>query len=238
LFTIFYAIHIIVLCDLAVLYPLLLICYIDLFYLNWRERLENSYAKIVIDNLARLYGNLPGDLADALPGQREGKVFIFNAFGERCQVQPGGIFLSGEKQTGVPGILISLYLLNAKAEPCILEPFRGFKDLPSSMPYVGAFATHTERILVDHVESIQRKRATIVNALQGQDAPEGMGGDFSILARPLPKIVLCYIFYRADEEFPATVTCLFSKNANSFMPIDALADVGEYTSRKILELIK
>jgi hypothetical protein len=103
---------------------------------------------------------------------------------------------------------------------------------------VGAFATHTERILAPHVEGIQRERTAIVNALQGQDAPEGMGGDFSIVVRPLPKIVLCYIFYKADEEFPATVTCLFSNNAISFMPIDALADVGEYTSRKILELIE
>jgi hypothetical protein len=48
---------------------------------------------------------------------------------------------------------------------------------------------------------------------------------------------LCYIFYRADEEFPASVTCLFSNNAPDFMPIDGLADVGEYTSKKILALI-
>jgi hypothetical protein len=200
--------------------------------------LDDNYAKIVIDNLARLYDNLPRDLADALPAQREGDVFIFNAFGERCQVHPDCISLSEEKQTGVLGILISLYFLHAKAEPCILEPFQGFKDLPNSMPYVGAFATHTERILVAHVERIQMKRASIVNALQGQDAPEDVGGDFSIVVRPLPKIALCYIFYRADEEFPATVTCLFSKNAISFMPIDALADVGEYTSWKILDLIE
>lgn len=189
------------------------------------------------DNLERLYGNLPDDLADALPGQREGEVFIFDAFGERCRVQPDGILLSGEKQSGVLGILISLYLLNVNTEPCVLEPLQGFKDLPNSMPYVGAFASHTERILVAHVERIHEKRAAIVGALQGENAPEGVGGDFSFVVRPLPKVALCYIFYRADEEFPATATCLFSSNALTFMPIDALADVGEYTSRKILELI-
>jgi hypothetical protein len=32
-------------------------------------------------------------------------------------------------------------------------------------------------------------------------------------------------------------SCLYSNNANLFMPIDGLADVGEYTSRKILNLI-
>jgi hypothetical protein len=33
------------------------------------------------------------------------------------------------------------------------------------------------------------------------------------------------------------VTCLFSTNANRFMPMDGLADVGEYTSRTILEMV-
>ena len=40
-----------------------------------------------------------------------------------------------------------------------------------------------------------------------------------------------------DEDFPASVTCLYSANAHRFMPTDALADLGEYTSRRILELI-
>ena len=54
---------------------------------------------------------------------------------------------------------------------------------------------------------------------------------------PLPKIALCYIFYEADDDFPALVTCLFSNNVNQFLPVDGLADVGEYISRKILNLI-
>jgi hypothetical protein len=46
-----------------------------------------------------------------------------------------------------------------------------------------------------------------------------------------------FIFYEADDDFPASVTCLFSNNANQFLPVDGLADVGEYTSRNILNLI-
>ena len=41
-----------------------------------------------------------------------------------------------------------------------------------------------------------------------------------------------------DEEFPASVTCLFSQNALSFMPLDGLADVAEYTSKAIIQLLK
>jgi hypothetical protein len=56
------------------------------------------------------------------------------------------------------------------------------------------------------------------------------------VVHPLPKIALCYIVYKADEDFPASVTCLFSANAHRFLPTDALADTGEYTSKKILEI--
>jgi hypothetical protein len=34
------------------------------------------------------------------------------------------------------------------------------------------------------------------------------------------------------------VTCLFSANALSFIPLDGLADVAEYTSNKIIQVIR
>ena len=40
------------------------------------------------------------------------------------------------------------------------------------------------------------------------------------------------------EEFPASITCLFSANALSFIPLDGLADVAEYTSNKIIQVIQ
>ncbi|MDY6825530.1 MAG: DUF3786 domain-containing protein [Thermodesulfobacteriota bacterium] len=63
------------------------------------------------------------------------------------------------------------------------------------------------------------------------------GKELAFTVTPLPKIQLCYIIYEADEDFPASVTCLYSANASAFLPIDALADVGEYTSRRIMELV-
>ena len=51
------------------------------------------------------------------------------------------------------------------------------------------------------------------------------------------KKLYCYILYEADEDFPAAVTCLYSSNADRFMPMDGLADVGEYTSKKIIDLV-
>ena len=197
----------------------------------------DNYAKIVQDNLKRLYRNLPKDLARSLPAERDGDALLFEAFGKRCEIRPDGIFLKEERQTGVIGILISLYALHAKPETCILEPLKAFKDFPNSMPYAGAFVTHTQQILAPHVERIEKARKHIMEKLNGRQAPPGVAGDFSFIVYPLPKIALCYIFYEADDDFSASVTCLYSNNALLFLPIDALADVGEYTSRKVLDLI-
>ena len=162
---------------------------------------------------------------------------MFEAFGETCTLAPEGILLGGRKPASVVGVLLSLYALHAGGGPCVEEPFQAFRELPDSAPYVGAFAARTEQALVNHVDRIRDRAARVVEALAGRAAPRETGGDFSFVVRPLPKIALCYIFYEADEDFPASATCLFSNNAQRFMPVDGLADVGEYTSKKILELI-
>ena len=199
--------------------------------------MTDNYAKIVQDNLNQLYGNLPKDLAKNLPGEQDGERFIFNTFGEKCVIEPKRITLGEEEHSSVFGILISLYALNACSDICVPSPLKSFKEFPDSMPYVGAFTTHTEQLLVPHVAKIKDAVLRITKTLNGEKAPSEAGGDFSFIVYPLPKIALCYIFYEADDDFPASLTCLFSNNANQFMPVDGLADVGEYTSQKILKLI-
>jgi hypothetical protein len=102
------------------------------------------------------------------------------------------------------------------------------------MPYQGAFSANSERVLIPHVQRIKEKAGTIKGAFGGAD---GVMGDLSLILHPLPKIALSYIFYLADEEFPAAATILFSANALSFMPLDGLADVAEYTSKEIIHLV-
>ena len=173
-----------------------------------------------------------------LPAHRRGDSYYFRSFGEACCLGPNGITLSDKPETGPKGLLIALYATRVNHDPIQLEPFKAFKDLPDSMPYHGAFAMNSEQILVSCVTQIKEQRDVILKTFDGETNPAGAAGDFSLLLYPLPKIALCYIFYLPDEEFPASATCLFSSNARSFMPLDGLADVGEYTSKKILQLIK
>ncbi|MFO7883965.1 MAG: DUF3786 domain-containing protein [Desulfobacteraceae bacterium] len=202
------------------------------------KKIMDNYQKIVQNNLNRLYKALPGDLSDRLPAQQKGNLFSFRAFGEDCTLAPDNISLSGKQAPSVTGILISLYALHAGTEICIETPLTAFKEFSGSMPYAGAFTTHTEQVLVPFLTKIKNNMEKIYCAFGGKASLSGTSGDFSFMVYPLPKVALGYIFYEADEDFPASVTCLFSNNANQFMPVDGLADVGEYTSKKIISLIE
>jgi hypothetical protein len=197
----------------------------------------DNYDKIVSDNLIRLYKKKHDRLDQLLPGRHRNEQFMLKAFGSLCCIGPDGITVDDKPATGVVGILISLYALHANAEMCIPTPFKAYRELPNSMPYVGAFAGHTEQILIPHIDKIADNLNTIFDALNGEPGSGSDGGDISFTVRPFPKIILKYIFYLADDDFPASATCLYSNNAISFLPIDALADTGEYTSKKIIELI-
>ena len=199
--------------------------------------MTDQYRKIMQDNLTTLFSALPPDLEARTGARNTPDGWVLDAFGDPCRITPEEIFLGPEPVSGVLGILISLYALNAVAEAVQMEPFKAFKEFPNSMPYVGAFASHTEAVLVPRVERIRQQAESIAGSLGGHLPGKPLAGDFSMVLHPLPKIALNYVFYLADEDFPASAVCLYSNNANRFLPMDALADVGEYTSKKILDLV-
>jgi len=198
---------------------------------------ETNYSRIIEENLYKFFSNLPKDIESSIPANRKGDVFEFSAFGSNCMIQPNGIFIDDKNKDDAIGILISLYALYANMEPCRLEPLKAFKEFPDSMPYIGAFTTHTENILLPYTNKIKSSKKNIIDRFGGQEAPSDITGDFSFVIYPLPKVALCYIFYDADDDFPPSVTCLFSNNAFSFLPVAALADVGEYSSKAIINIV-
>ena len=200
--------------------------------------MATAYEKIIRENLTRAYETGEFRLEERLPATRIGGQVVFNAFGEECSLEPDGIAFSGKPDAGPKGLIISLYAAHSHPGPVILEPFKAFKDLPGSMPYQGAFTANTEKRLVPHVLKIKENMTRIAQTFPSQSPPAGGAGDFSLLLYPLPKIALLFIFYLPDEDFPASATCLFSANALSFMPLDGLADLAEYTAKALIGLAR
>ena len=201
--------------------------------------MTSNYEKIIRENLTKIYDpSNEKNLEEWLPARRSGRFHEFQAFGETCRIGPEEIILSGRPERGSKGLIISLYVFHAKPDPLILSPLKSFKDFPGSMPYQGAFVANSERPLVPYVVRAKAATVKILEALHGKKEVPGTAGDFSFLLFPLPKIALAYIFYLPDEDFSPSVTSLFSANAPRFMPLDGLADVAEYTTRRIIELVE
>ena len=150
----------------------------------------DNYEKIIENNLTRLYENLPDNLELLLPGQHLNEQLVFKAFGCIYRIGSDGIAVGDKTETGVIGILISLYALHAKADPCIPTPFKAYREIPNSMPYAGAFASHTEQILIPHIDTIEDNLDLIFETLNGEIGTGSEGGDFSFVVRPFPKIKL------------------------------------------------
>jgi len=191
---------------------------------------------IQLTYLRELYAQLPDDLDRSLRAVRENDAFHFKAFGQPCTITPEGILLSGELLTEATGIIIALYARYASHHEVQLFPPKAFAQIKGSQPHQGAFRNRSEGSLVPHVSGIREYSDRIVQVFDGFEDKDG-SGDFSFTLFPLPKVPLYYVFYLADEEFPASVKCLFAANAESFMPVDGLADVGEHTAERIIELI-
>ena len=196
--------------------------------------MATNYEKIIMGNLSKLFSHPSHDLHRSLGAERSGESLIFRAFGQDCSIDNKNVTLSRSEGTDLKRLIVSLYALHANPEQLQLEPFKSFKDFSGSMPYQGAFSANSERALVPFVSLIKKKREEIKAVFDGED---GHDGDFSFILYPLPKIPLYYIFYLPDEDFPASVAALFCANALSFMPLDGLADVAEYTSKEIIQLV-
>ena len=200
--------------------------------------LGTNYENLIRENLEKFFADLPQDVGKWIPAEKAGAEFLFKAFGKDCCVSPTKVTLGGNPAAGPRGLLVSLYALRANNESMKLQPFLSFKDLPGSMPYHSAFSAHSEKVLIPFVPNIMEKSRDIIKLFDGQDGDKDLSGDFSFILYPLPKIALVYIFYLPDDEFPPSATCLFSSNALSFMPLDGLADVAEYTSKEIINIAR
>jgi hypothetical protein len=199
--------------------------------------LSQNFLDIQREYLQQVWSRQLEELEAALPARHRGDCLHFQAFGEPCELHPQEIILGGETLTGPEGILIAMYASYVPNEKLQMLPLKSFKELPESMPYQGAFFANAEQILLPHVPAIQNHQHHLAARFSGHVNADAPSGDFSFTIYPLPRIALYYIFYLPDEEFPAAVNCLFPANVTDFLPVAGLADVAEYTARKMIGLV-
>jgi hypothetical protein len=199
--------------------------------------MPENFLQIQKEYLEKVWTRASQELEESLPARFRDDCFYFQAFGEPCELYRQEILLGGKQLTGPEGILIALYAFHVRKEAPQLHLLKSFKQFPGGMGYQGTFVTNAEKILHPHISAIQQHQQKLIDRFSGQFNPDVRRCDFSFTLYPLPRVGLYYIFDLPDEEFPASVTCLFPSNATHFLPVAGLADVAEYTAKKIIELV-
>ncbi len=200
--------------------------------------MRSTLREIQREYLQKAWSRPPRELEEALPASFKGRAFHFRAFGGDCELHPDQILLNGEPLDTPEGVLIAIYACQTSPEPITLHPLKAFRQFQGGMNYQAAFAQNAERILIPYVPSLQTRQEELIARFNGHPNLDVRRYDFSFTLYPLPKIPLYYLFNLADEEFPPTVTCLFSSNADHFLPVEGLADTAEYTAKKIITLLR
>jgi hypothetical protein len=199
--------------------------------------MSQNFLQIQKEYLQKVWEREPKELEEFLPASFRGGCFYFQAFGEACELYPQEILLRGRRLTEPEGILIALYAFHAQKEVPHLHPLKSFKQFPGGMAYYGAFSANAEKSLCPYVPILQQRREEVAGRFSGHINSNPSQCDFSFTLYPLPKVPLYYLFYLPDEEFPASVSCLFPSNATDFLPAAGLADTAEYTAKKIIQLV-
>ncbi len=154
-------------------------------------------------------------------------------FGAACTVKEDAVYKGSSRLDTIGSILVLRYLLTAGNDDLrnAWVPYREFKDGAQFASYIKA--------------NIEDRLAKAFAGMKGllQERLQAIGGvtyrsearpDVAAALYPFPRVPLLIIFWDKDEEFDASFQFLFDKSAASFLDMEALAVLLEYTCQKLI----
>jgi hypothetical protein len=154
-------------------------------------------------------------------------------FGDTCTVKDDAVYKGDSRLGTIGSILVLRYLLTAGDDQLrnAWVPYREFKD--------GAqFASYIKANIEDRLaKAFAGKQALLRESLQALSASiyrSEAKPDVAAALHPFSRVPLLVIFWDKDEEFEASFQFLFDESAASFLDMEALAVLLEYTCQKLI----
>ncbi len=107
-----------------------------------------------------------------------------------------------------------------------------FAELPDGLFYNKAFQGYTGNELVRAFRSSYDDFGRAAERLGGLRLSFG---DASFSFRALPRLALMAVFWRGDEDFPASIQILFDANAGRHLSTDMCAILGSMLTRRLIK---
>ncbi len=153
-------------------------------------------------------------------------------FGESCTVKKDGVYKGDSRLDTIGSILVLRYLLTAGDD--VLRnawvAYRDFKDGAQFATYIKAnIEDRLAKTFAGKQELLRKRLENLGASIYRSDAKP----DVAAALHPFPKVPLLVIFWDKDEEFDASFQFLFDESAESFLDMEALAVLLEYTGQRL-----
>ena len=132
----------------------------------------------------------------------------------------------------VTKIILFHYLIKADGRP-LSHQLVPYKEIPGGMLYAGVFARRAVEPLIPIFGQSPERFQDAGFRLGGGRADYG---DVSFMLMALPRILMTYILWKGDEEFPATIQILFDKSVEGYLSLEDIVVVGEMATSRLIAL--
>lgn len=148
-------------------------------------------------------------------------------------VKEDGVHRAASSLDTTGSILVIRYLLTAGDEPLrnAWVPYRDFRDGARFASYI---KTNIEDRLAKAFTGKKELLQERIQAIGGVMYRSESRPDVAAALYPFPKVPLLLIFWDKDDEFDASLQFLFDRSAESYLDLEALAVVLEYTCQKLI----
>lgn len=150
-------------------------------------------------------------------------------------VHPGGGIESPDNHqvTIITHILILHYLTNAIGSPLSGE-LVAYKDIPGGDKY---FSVFKKRVEMPVVNAYGDNPEGFAEACMGLGGEEVKMGDKAFRFQAFPRVPIIYIYWKGDEEFPASIQVLFDSSIRYNLPLEDIVYLSEMLSWKLVRFI-
>ncbi len=168
-------------------------------------------------------------IKDTLGIELRGRDAVIPFFGEDYIVSDQGIAdESGNRPNYMVCVILSKYLLLCPEALVVNKEWSSLKDFRKMSQFTNFnfFTSDTERPIIKRFSGRISALSDASRKLGGRPCELGVSYDFAMEFRVLPKIEVLLIFNDRDDEFPATCSLLFQRQAEDYLDPESLIMIG------------
>lgn len=135
-------------------------------------------------------------------------------------------------------VILSKYLLLCPEAPVVNKEWAALKDFRklSQFTNLNVFTSDTERPIVKRFSGRLDELSDASQRLGGKPCDMGTSYDFAMEFKVLPKIEIMLLFNDRDDEFPATCSVLFQRQAEYYLDPESLIMTGMAFTQRLKKL--